>query len=175
LGIRAKASNKPFRALGKQYDYGTIMIPVANQTLSSSQLHDLLSKLAQTYGIHIHPIATGQNFDGIDMGSPSFQSLREPKVMMLVGSGVSSYESGEVWHLTDQRLNMKVSKLTISRFNSVNLSRYNTLIMVNGSYGSLNADKLKRWVREIFRTDKSFNILAIIILMIFAGIYTLFW
>lgn len=53
---------------------------------------------------------------------------------MVVGSGVSGYEAGEVWHLLDQRIGMPVTKADISYFGRINLSNYTTLIMVSGTY-----------------------------------------
>jgi hypothetical protein len=67
---------------------------------------------------------------------------------MLTGTGVNATDAGEAWHLMDQRMNIPVSHLDIPVFNRVDLGRYNTLIMVGGSYGDLNKEKLKEWVRQ---------------------------
>jgi hypothetical protein len=66
---------------------------------------------------------------------------------MLVGPGVNATDAGEVWHLLDQRMNMRSSQLEASVFNRAELSRYNTIIMVGGNYNDLNKDKLKAWVQ----------------------------
>jgi hypothetical protein len=60
---------------------------------------------------------------------------------------VNALDAGEVWHLMDQRFNIPLSHLEIAGFNRADLSRYNTLIMVGGTYADLNKEKLKAWVQ----------------------------
>jgi hypothetical protein len=67
---------------------------------------------------------------------------------MLVGPGVNATDAGEVWHLLDQRMNIPAVHLEISMFNRVDIAKYNTLIMVGGSYNDLNKEKLKTWVQN---------------------------
>ena len=45
--IRAKVSLKPFSVEGNSYDYGTIMIPVVNQSKNADELYKLLNEIAQ--------------------------------------------------------------------------------------------------------------------------------
>jgi hypothetical protein len=71
-----------------------------------------------------------------------------PRVAMLVGNGVSATDAGEIWHLMDQRMDMPATHLDVQSFARADLSRYNTLIMVSGSYGTLNKEKLKAWVEN---------------------------
>jgi hypothetical protein len=66
---------------------------------------------------------------------------------MITGPGVNATDAGEVWHLLDQRMNMPATHLEPVVFNRVDLAKYNTLIMVGGTYPDLNKDKLKAWVQ----------------------------
>ena len=66
---------------------------------------------------------------------------------MLVGPGVNATDAGEVWHLLDQRMNMPATHLETAMFNKANLNKYNTIIMVGGTYTELNKEKLKTWVQ----------------------------
>jgi hypothetical protein len=87
----------------------------------------------------------------MDLGSRNFRSLKKPKPLMLVGEGISSYEAGEVWHLLDTKLKMPITKVPLRIFKKVHLNRYNTLIMVSGSYNqldSLQRMKIKNWVAQ---------------------------
>ncbi len=141
---------------GQTFGRGTIIIPVANQAMTSSQLYSYLQEVGEKYGVVFHATNTGYT-EGIKLGSPSISTLELPKAALIVGSGVSSYEAGEVWHLLDQRMSMPITKLTQERFNSADLNRYNVIIMVNGNYGTLSTDKLKNWVRSggVLITTKS--------------------
>jgi hypothetical protein len=67
---------------------------------------------------------------------------------MIVGPGVNATDAGELWFLLDQRMNMTVSHLESAVFNRADLNKYNTLIMVGGTYPDLNRDKLKTWVQN---------------------------
>ena len=82
------------------------------------------------------------------MGSPTLEILKSPKIIVIAGDGISSYEVGEVWHLLDQRMDMPMSLIAIDKLNSANLTKYNTIIMVNGNYSKLKADRIKNWVTE---------------------------
>jgi hypothetical protein len=66
---------------------------------------------------------------------------------MITGPGVSPTDAGEVWHLLDQRMNIPASHLEPTIFNRIDLNKYNTLILVGGSYPDINKDKLKTWVQ----------------------------
>jgi hypothetical protein len=97
-------------------------------------------------GLNIEAIKSG-NTNGVNLGSESFQLLKNPKVAILTDGGVSGYDAGEVWHLLDYRMDMSVTLLPTSRVAQVDLTKYNTIIMPDGSYGSLAGNKLKSWIQ----------------------------
>ena len=147
--LRAKVSMKNFKANGTEYEYGTIMIPAKNQSLSVDEIYSFLNDVAQESHITIDPVSTGLN-DGIDLGSNNFRTLELPKVALVVGSGMTSYDAGEIWHLLDTRYDIVATKLDTKNFGRADLSRYNTIIMVN-SYSGLNegnTNKLKSWIQD---------------------------
>jgi len=147
-GLRAKVGLKPFGLAGNQYDYGTILIPVQNQKLNASELHDFLGKLAKEGHVQITAVSTGLT-QGIDLGSNQFRALELPKIALLVGDGISSYDAGEMWHLFDTRYDMTITKLDTKSIGRADLSRYNTIIMANArSLSKGNTEKLKAWVEQ---------------------------
>jgi hypothetical protein len=151
-GIAAKVATNPFDLLDgastKKYRYGTILLPVSMQNMSSAQLHDRLKAVAEKYGVSMHAIRSGNVSSGSDFGSSKFSVVAKPSIAMIVGTGVNALDAGEIWHLLDQRFNIPMSHLEVGTFNRVDLSRYNTLIMVGGSaYNDLNRDKLKTWIQ----------------------------
>ncbi len=148
-GLRAKVAKSPFTLEGKQYDYGTIMIPVRNQDLDASELHSFLSEVANDSKLQIIAVGTGLT-KGIDLGSNDFDRLKKQKVAMLVGSGVRYADAGEIWHLFDTRYDMKLTKIDTEYFNGVDLSDYTDIIIPRSSGSALSkkdADKLKEWVK----------------------------
>lgn len=147
--IRAKVGMKRFNANGKFYDYGTILIPAKNQNISTSELYTTLNDLAQESHITIDAVSTGQN-KGVDLGSRNFRTVEVPKVALLVGDGMTSYDAGEIWHLLDTRYDIVATKVDTRNLGRVDLNRYNTIIMVNSNSGlsESNTKKMKSWIEN---------------------------
>ncbi len=148
--LRAKVAMKPLRLNGKQYDYGTILIPVQNQRLNENDLYELLNQLAKDSHVQIDAVSTGLT-QGIDLGSRLFRALKQPKIAVLVGKGVRSYDAGEIWHLFDTRYNIKITKLDTKSVDRADLSRYNTLIVASSSASGMSESdvkKIKEWVKN---------------------------
>ena len=148
-GLRAKVAMKQFSINGKQYDYGTILIPVQNQEMDVQELQAFLKKVTAEAHLDIIAVNTGLT-EGIDLGSNQFRALKPAKVGLLVGQGVNPYDAGEIWHLFDTRYNMRITKLDVKNINRADLSRY-TDIIIPGQFGRLDkaiADKLKTWTRN---------------------------
>jgi len=131
----------------KKFDYGTILIPVSMQDKNSEQVFQLLNQAAQKNGLKIYSMQSGTASAGSDLGSSKYISLKQPTVAMMVGTGVSALDAGEVWHLMDQRLNIPASHLDAANFNRADISKYSTIIMVSGNYGEVNKEKMKSWVQ----------------------------
>ncbi|CAM1369432.1 Zinc carboxypeptidase [Tenacibaculum litoreum] len=147
-GLRAKVAMKEFVNDGNSYDYGTIFIPAQNQKLNGNELFDFLGTIANENHIEIKGVSTGLN-EGIDLGSRNFEAVKKQKVAMLVGKGVTSYDAGEIWHLLDQRYDMKLTKLDTDYAPRVNLDKYTTIIVPNSRSIDKNlVEKLKVWVRN---------------------------
>lgn len=149
-GLRAKVAKSPFSLNGKQYDYGTIMVPVVGQKLSPDELYALLSKQAQLSGVEVTGVNSGFTSQGIDLGSNDFDPVRQQHVAVLVGNGIRSYDAGEIWHLFDQRYNMRITKLDVASLARVDLSRYTDIIMPSfgGNLGKRATENLKDFVRN---------------------------
>ncbi|MCH9660322.1 MAG: zinc carboxypeptidase, partial [Bacteroidetes bacterium] len=149
-GLRAKVAMKPFSMNATSYDYGTILIPVQNQKLTPQELQQFLVTVSMESNIDITAVSTGLT-KGIDLGSSQFRALELPKVALLVGNGISSYDAGEIWHLFDTRYDMYITKLDVADIGNTDLSRYSDIIMPNGWGGGLDkedADKLSIWVKS---------------------------
>ena len=147
-GIRLKVATSKFEGVDeKEFDRGTILIPVANQKLSAYDLFQELKAIAKEDGLNIYPLSTGLT-GGVSLGSNSFVTLEKPEVALIVESG-SSYDIGEVWHLLDTRMNMLATKLPESRLGSNAIDRYNTIIISGGlNLNDSALENLKRWIRK---------------------------
>ena len=144
--VIVKVATKKFKLEGKDYDYGTILIPVQNN--NHIKLNELLNDISSNCSIEINPVKTGYA-EGPDLGSNNFRRLHKKNVAMLVGDGITAYDAGEIWHLLDTRFELSLTKLDIRNFNRINLSKYTTLIVPNSSISNkLVTDKISGWVKS---------------------------
>ena len=149
-GIRAKVAMKQLELEGKSYDYGTILIPVQNQDMNPADLTKFLAKVSRETKVQFTGVKTGLA-RGIDLGSGQFRAVTQPKVALLVGEGVSSYDAGEIWHLFDTRYDIQITKLDTRNFRRTDLSRYTDLIIPSGwgsALGKPEAEKISDWVKS---------------------------
>ncbi len=154
-GVYAKVAYQPFGAIvdgqEKAFSYGSILISVADQELSPDKLYQIISEASEISGLSFDATASGYTDKGVGLGSRSFQTILMPKVMMLIGEGVYSYEAGEVWHLLDSKIGMPITKVDKGDIGRIYLPDYNTIVLVNGRYNDIPdsfVDNLKQWIRN---------------------------
>lgn len=151
-GIAVKVATSKFEAMldgpSRKFNQGTLFIPVQYQSISSDELLGQLSSILKVNNIEAYAVQSGASISGADLGSAKFVPVTKPAVAMIVGPGVNATDAGEVWHLLDQRMNIPATHLEPSMFNRAELNKYNTIIMVGGSYPDINKDKLKAWVQS---------------------------
>jgi hypothetical protein len=156
-GIITYSAFKPFTIKvngtnsSKKFNYGSVLIPVSKQKISSEKLFDIINEIQSKYEVPIYNSESGYSMKGIDLGSNNFRINKPVKVALLIGEGVNSYEAGEVWHLLDTRIGMPLTKIRLNQFSRASIDKYTTLIMVSGSYNQLGKDeikKIKKWVEK---------------------------
>lgn len=147
-GINIKVATEEFSIKENKFSYGSILIYLKNQSKSHSEITDIIKDISYETGINFYGFNTS-HANGIDLGSNSFKKVRKPEIGLIVGDGVTSYDAGEIWHLLDTRYEIPITKIKYSDLSIIDLHKYNTLILVNGSYSSdNNYTALKKWVEE---------------------------
>lgn len=150
-GVVVSSAFKPFTAKTNsgeiRMNYGTLVVPVSLQKKNPDEVYDLLRQAQEKFQVPVYTSGTGYTTGGIDLGSGFVNPLKKPKVAMLIGEGVRSYEAGEVWHLLDTRVNMPITKIPMRNFNTAKLDKYHTLVMVSGTYALTKKQlvKIKDW------------------------------
>jgi hypothetical protein len=154
-GIHVESVHRPFSSQTQDgsvnFSAGTLVIPMGFQKLKAEEVAAKLNELASKNEQKVYAVQTGLNLTGIDLGSNSVSAIQVPKVLMIVGTGINSYEAGEIWNLMDQQLGMPITKVNTEQFGRVNLHNYNTLIMPSGNYNSLSEGSvthLKDWINR---------------------------
>jgi len=154
--IRTRVATEPFSMdFGgnnpKEFGYGSILVPVQIQDVEPARLYEIMLQTAQESGIEVFAATTSLTTQGINLGSGGFVALDKPEILMLAGPGIDSREAGEVWHLLDYRYRIPVTMVEPARFGSLELWRYNTIVLTSGSYGELTKDNielLNRWLQN---------------------------
>jgi len=144
-GLRIKTATRKFSIKGKEFDYGTYLIPVQNQIMNSEDIYNKLREVSNKYNINFESQSTGIT-SGIDLGSDYFIIVNEPKIGLIVGDGVRSYDAGEIWHLLDTRYNIPITKLDIDDLDYIELSKYSHIILPDYSGSKLRAEQLKNYI-----------------------------
>ena len=149
-GVRARVATKTFTARtpdgDRPFALGTVVVPLGVQDTEPGAIRARLAEAAAR-GVRVHALLGGLTPEGIDLGSGSLAHLEPPEPVLLVGSGVSSYEAGEVWHLLDTRVDMPLAMVERDRLESLDESRYTHLLLVGGATGGWGDEELE-WVRE---------------------------
>ena len=146
-GLRVKTATRKFSIKGKEYDYGTYMIPVQSQELKSDEIYKLLNEVSKEYNVNFESHLTGIT-DGIDFGSNNFIIVKQPKIGLIVGDGVRSYDAGEIWHLLDVRYDIPISKLDIGNLGYIDLNKYSHIILPDYNGSRINSDQIEEYVNN---------------------------
>lgn len=154
-GVKLRVATRPFvidfEDGPRTYPRGTIVVPIGIQSSSVDDLAALMKTVARVDGLDVDTVDSGLTMRGVDLGSPSVVAVPQPKPLMVVGSGVSAYEAGEVWHLLDERYEMRLSMVDLTALDGVDLQRYSHVILVSGTYKDIQdstVDRVREWVKR---------------------------
>lgn len=150
--IRIRKANYPFTLDGTSHERGSLII-----TKGDNQNHpDFLTrfnKILEKYpNKDVVPATTGFVDSGKDFGSSDVTFIKKPKVAIFSGEPTSTLRFGEIWHFFEQQLDYPVTVIKSDYYSRVDLSKYNILILPEGSYAKFmnknRLQKLKEWVKN---------------------------
>lgn len=164
-GLYLNVCSRPFQFhsgnLKKQMSRGTIQVMVQNQPINEDELYHLIARLAKETGVDIYGATTGL-MEETDLFSPSYLPIRMPKVALIVGRTMGIPDSGEIWHLLDQRFQMRPVLIENTVLTSKKLQNYNVIILANGtpSLSKGSTEALKQWIADggtLIATGKAYT------------------
>lgn len=141
-GYRVKTATQPFEIDGQPFQPGSLLISSDRQ---SGDL-DLLPALLKSSSTQFFTVAEGMSSKGPWLGSNNFVNCSLPKVLIATGEGINPLDAGEIWHYLDTRLHLPCTLVEKDRLNTLSLSNYQVLILPDGNYKELSADKLKEFI-----------------------------
>ncbi|MEE2939803.1 MAG: M14 family zinc carboxypeptidase, partial [Planctomycetota bacterium] len=128
---------------------GSILVPLTGQELSREVVSNLTAPL-RAGGVPHVLLTRGLIAGAPDLGSASHPELQRPEVLIAVGSGVSAYEAGEVWHDLDTRMGLAATLVERDRLASMDLAAFTHVVLVNGAttgWGDPEEAALREWTR----------------------------
>lgn len=136
---------------GKRLEPGMIIIPVVQFDVPSDAVHEAVLEAAEAFHVEFFALDSGASQDAgnrVDLGTGQSRVLRMPSVALLGGQGTSANEVGEMFHLITERWRIPVSLIDATRVPSIDLSRYNVIILATGSYSSAIEEALSTWTAQ---------------------------
>lgn len=151
--VRVRTAFSPFTtrtaAGDTAFGEGTLVIPVAGQTLDAAALRAAVDSAARDAGVVAHGLAGGQSVSGIDLGSDGIRPVRRPAIALVMGEGVNATEIGSTWFALSERLQYPATRLDPAQLGRVPLGTYTSIVLAGGRYDDLpeaTVAALKRWV-----------------------------
>lgn len=128
---------------------GSVLVPLTGQELPRAEIARLTAPLRAPGVPHVL-LASGLINGAPDLGSGSYPQLEEPRVLLAVGSGVSAYEAGAIWHDMDTRMGLAATLVERDRLFEMDLEPFTHVVLVTGATSGWGEDErtaLKIWVR----------------------------
>ena len=146
-GARLRTAYENFQVDTKSFKAGSSILLVKE----NPQLDEWMQACTEKFHSQFSEVSTGFVEQGKDFGSSSVRLTTIPKVGLLKGKGVSSYNFGEWWYFLEQDLDLAVTTIDHDYFRQVDLHDYDVLIMPDGRYSNWNSsemEQLKAWVKQ---------------------------
>ena len=153
-GFRVAAARRPLRADQRSWPAGTFVLRVDR---NSETLHDSIAVLARRYGVDVTAVQSAYADSGaMGIGGEEVTSLRQPRILVAAGDGVSVTEYGALWFLLERTMRVPFTPVRLEALAGMsNLSDYNVIIFPHGSPGTyerqLGEDgvrRLKEWIQS---------------------------
>ncbi|MCS6818157.1 MAG: M14 family zinc carboxypeptidase [Blastocatellia bacterium] len=152
-GYKIAVSTKPLRVDGRDFPRGTLVVPIERNPES---VHERIATLAREYGVNVYAAASAYADRGdTGIGSPAVIPLRKPKIIVIVGDGVSVTNFGAIWFLFERRFGIPFTPMTLASLQRAHIFEYDVILFPDGNpsvyrtiLGDRGIDRLKRWVNE---------------------------
>jgi hypothetical protein len=148
-GFRVGVSSLPVDAGGRSWPRGTYVVLVAR---NDSSLASRIDALARESGVEVTGVNSAFTERGqYGIGSEPMSAIPAPNIAIVADEGVSQTAYGAVWYTLERRYGIKFTPIGFSYLNGGDLSRFTSIVLPSGSYGSRvtknGLERIKSWVR----------------------------
>ncbi|HEY7911788.1 MAG TPA: M14 family zinc carboxypeptidase [Blastocatellia bacterium] len=149
-GLRVFSADLPITQQGRTYPRGTLIFKVQDNPAS---LHDTLERLAAESGAEVIATSSGWVDAGVNFGSGNVVYMRRPSIAIAWDMPTSTGSAGWARYVLERQFGYPVTVIRTRQLASADLSRFNVLLLPDGSDGGYSATfgqdgirRLKDWV-----------------------------
>lgn len=149
-GIKVRFSEKKLSFGGSEFGRGSLIITRSD----NKNLDDFDNKLIEIANKHertLYASETSYSDKLTDFGSQYVHLIKNKKVAILTGDGISSLNYGQLWHFFENELAFPFTAIHTKHIDRIQWSDYDVLILPEGNYNFVNDKnfkKLDKWVSQ---------------------------
>lgn len=149
-GHNAVIATQPFSVAGRQFERGAVLLRTER---NSDALHADVDAVKGR--VSVTPLMSARVTAGPDFGEDPFVETRLPRIAMITDEPTAETSYGAAWFTLEQRLGLPFTAIKIEQLLSADLTRYNVIVMPDGSAGGYQSAlgesgiaRLRRWVQD---------------------------
>lgn len=147
-GVNVHCALEGVAAGGVDYPRGTLVIKRASNP-GRSDLRELLAEVSMTTGAPVVAVDSSYSGSGPSLGSDRVVLVREPRIALLSGPGVSPLSAGALTWLFEERYGLGFTVLLRDKLEDIALEEFDAIVVPElRRGGSLPLERLDGWVRE---------------------------
>ncbi|NLN25779.1 MAG: zinc carboxypeptidase [Bacteroidetes bacterium] len=149
-GIKVRFSEKELSFGGSEFGRGSLIITRSD----NKNLEDFDNKLIAIANKHKRPLYASETSyaDNLtDFGSQYVHLIKNKKVAILTGDGISSLNYGQLWHFFENELAFSFTAIHTKHIANIQWSDYDVLILPDGNYKFVDDESFKmldQWVSK---------------------------
>lgn len=149
-GRNVVVATEPFTVQGRQFERGAMLLRIER---NAPGLGEELTRLAGA--VDIFSLDSARVAAGSDFGEDPLVEIRRPRIAVVTDDPTDERAYGAAWFTLERRLALPFTAIKIEQLLSADLTRYNVLVMPDGSadgyermLGEAGIGRLRRWTQD---------------------------
>ena len=150
--LKIKYATQKFKIANENYNEGSLIITRIDNERKNKKPFEGIQELAIEYDVRIIPVYSGFALQTIDLGSDKIKYMKKPKIALISGDDISSYNFGEIWYYFENELNSPADIINKKQLSQIDLDEYDVLILASGRYEMYSNEDgfshLDKWIKN---------------------------
>ncbi|HZW76895.1 MAG TPA: M14 family metallopeptidase [Flavobacteriaceae bacterium] len=147
-GIKVRFSENELSFGGNEFGRGSLII-TRSDNKTNENFDQQLIQIANKYKRKLYASPTSYADVLTDFGSQYVHLLKNKKVAILMGEGISSLNYGQLWHFFEKELKYPFTAINTRNINQIHWTDYDVLILPDGNYTFVTEEvfaDIDRWI-----------------------------